>query len=277
MDNIIKYMIDEDLGFNDITTDALIPSEKIAKAKIISKSTGIIAGIKVVKSIFEEYGLEISTFKEDGEKVSLGDIILEITGSARDILSLERTVLNLLMRMSGIATITSKMVLKVKNMGLNVKIAGTRKTSPALHKFDKMAIAIGGGDTHRFRLDDMILIKDNHIAVVGSVSKAIELAKEKCSFTKKIEVEVETTEDAIIASSLGVDIIMLDNMTPDYIKKTIATLEKQNLRKNILIDVSGRINEDNILEYAESGVDIISLGFITHSFNSLDISSTIEF
>jgi len=276
MDNIIKYMIDEDIGFTDITTDALIPPEKISKAKIISKDKGIIAGIKIAKSIFEKYDLEIATFKEDGDRVTSGDIILEINGSAKDILSLERTALNLIMRMSGIATITSKMVKNVRNMGLNVKIAGTRKTSPALHKFDKMAIAIGGGDTHRFRLDDMVLIKDNHITVVGSVPKAIELAKEKCSFTKKIEIEVENTEDAIIASNLGADIVMLDNMRPNDIKKTISILDKQNLRENVLIEVSGGITEDNILEYAESGVDIISLGFITHSVNSLDISLIIE-
>jgi nicotinate-nucleotide pyrophosphorylase (carboxylating) len=277
MDDIVKYMIDEDIGFSDITTDALIPHDKIANAQIISKDTGIIAGIDVVKSIFKEYGLEIAIFKEDGDKVAPGDTILEIKGSAKNILSLERTALNLMMRMSGIATITSKMISKVKSKSLNVKIAGTRKTSPALHKFDKMAIAIGGGDTHRFRLDDMVLIKDNHIAVVGSVSKAIEMTREKCSFTKKIEIEVETTEDAIIASDLGADIIMLDNMAPKTIKETIVVLEKKNLRKNVLIEVSGGITEDNILEYAESGVDIISLGFITHSFNSLDISLTIEF
>ncbi|MCL2115707.1 MAG: carboxylating nicotinate-nucleotide diphosphorylase [Methanobrevibacter sp.] len=276
MENIIKYMIDEDLGFSDITTNALIPHDKIAKAKIISKDRGIIAGINLAKSIFKEYGLEITCFKEDGDEINRKDIIMEITGSAKDILYLERTVLNLMMRMSGIATITSKMKLKVQNNGVNVKIAGTRKTSPALHKFDKMAIAIGGGDTHRFRLDDMVLIKDNHIAVVGSVSKAIELAKEKCSFTKKIEIEVETTEDAIIAATLGADIIMLDNMTPNNIKETIAVLDRQDLRENVFIEVSGGINENNILEYAESGVDIISLGFITHSFNSLDISLTFD-
>jgi nicotinate-nucleotide pyrophosphorylase (carboxylating) len=276
MDNIIKYMIDEDIGFNDITTEALIPHDKLAKAKIISKDNGIIAGVGIVKSIFEEYGLDIATFKEDGNKVTSGDVILDIKGSARDILSLERTALNLIMRMSGIATITSKMILKVKNNGLNVKIAGTRKTSPALHKLDKRAIAIAGGDTHRFRLDDLVLIKDNHIAIVGSVSKAIELAREKCSFTKKIEIEVENAKDAMIASSSGADIIMLDNMTPETIKKTITILDKENLRKNVLIEVSGGITEDNILEYANSGVDIISLGFITHSFNSLDISLIIE-
>ncbi|MCL2156617.1 MAG: carboxylating nicotinate-nucleotide diphosphorylase [Methanobrevibacter sp.] len=276
MDKIIKYMIDEDLGFSDITTNALINPEKTAKAKIISKDTGIIAGINVVKSIFDEYNMEIASFKEDGNKVNEGDLILEINGSAKDILSLERTVLNLIMRMSGIATITSKMISKVKNRGLNVKIAGTRKTSPALHKFDKMAIAIGGGDTHRFRLDDMVLIKDNHIAVVGSVGEAIEIAKKKCSFTKKIEIEVETPEDAIIASSSGADIIMLDNMTPIEIKRTIDILKKKKLRDNVLIEVSGGINQDNLVKYAESEVDIISLGFITHSFNSLDISLIVE-
>jgi len=200
-------------------------------------------------------------------------LILEIQGSARDILILERTTLNILMRMSGIASTTSKIVKKVnESSNSKIIIAGTRKTSPALQNFDKKAIAIGGGDTHRFRLDDMVLIKDNHIAIAGSISKAIALVKDSVSFTKKIEIEVENLEDAILASELGVDILMLDNMSPSEIKKVVAILTEKNLRNNVLIEVSGGINPDNILNYVNLGIDIISLGFLTHSIDSLDIS-----
>lgn len=276
MNDIIRYMIDEDKGFEDITTNALISDEKIAIAKIITKEKGIIAGVEVVKNIFERYGLNVTLFKKDGDEIAEGDIIFEINGLAKYILILERTALNLIMRMSGIATLTSNIVKKVKKYNPNIKIAGTRKTVPSLQKFDKKAIAIGGGDTHRFRLDDMILIKDNHIAAVGSISKAIELAKSNCSFTKKIEVEVEDPQDALIASKLGVDIIMLDNMAPNEIKNTLNSLNNENLRNNVLIEISGGINLDNIIEYAKLQVDIISLGFITHSVHSLDISLDIK-
>ena len=233
---------------------------------------GILAGIEIIKEMFLEYGIEIIFSKKDGDEIAKGDILLEIEGNARKILLLERTALNLLMRMSGVATITNRIVNKVHDVNPKIRVAGTRKTAPALQKYDKLAIAIGGGDSHRNALDDMILIKDNHIAVVGSVKKALELAKENNSFSKKIEIEVESTEDAIIACENGADIVMFDNMTPQEVQDTLNALEEKDLRKDVLIEISGGITEDNILDYAPLDVDIISLGSITHQASSLNFS-----
>lgn len=272
MDEIIRYMLREDEGFGDITSNALIPEDKIFYAKLISKDDGILAGIEIIKEMFFEYGIKIISSKKDGDVIAKGDILLEIEGNARKILLLERTALNLLMRMSGVATVTNRIVTKVKEVNPKIRVAGTRKTAPALQKFDKMAIAIGGGDPHRSALDDMILIKDNHIAVVGSVKEALELAKENNSFSKKIEIEVESTEDAIIACRNGADIVMLDNMSPEEASNTINALEENDLRKDVLIEISGGITEDNILDYAPLDVDIISLGSLTHATPSLNFS-----
>ena len=272
MDEIIKYMLREDEGFGDITSNALIPENKIFYAKLISKDDGILAGIEIIKEMFSEYDISIISSKNDGEKITKGDILLEIEGNARKILLLERTALNLLMRMSGVATKTNRIVKKVQEVNPKIRVAGTRKTAPALQKFDKLAISIGGGDPHRSALDDMILIKDNHIAVVGSVSDALKLAKENNSFSKKIEIEVESTEDAIIACENGADIVMFDNMSPQEAQNTLKKKKKKDLRKEVLIEISGGITEDNILDYAPLDVDIISLGSITHQASSLNFS-----
>jgi nicotinate-nucleotide pyrophosphorylase (carboxylating) len=176
------------------------------------------------------------------------------------------------MRMSGVATVTNRIVAKVNDANPKVRVAGTRKTAPALQKFDKLAIAIGGGDPHRNALDDMVLIKDNHIAVVGSVKDALLLAKENVSFSKKIEIEVESVEDALIACENGADIVMLDNMSPEEAQSTLNALKEKGLRENVLIEISGGITEDNILDYAPLDVDIISLGSITHQASSLNFS-----
>ena len=272
MDEIIKYMLREDEGFGDITSNALIPENKIFYAKLITKDDGILAGIEIIKEMFLEYGVEIISSKNDGDEISKGDVLLELEGNARKILLLERTALNLLMRMSGVATLTNRIVNKVHDVNPKIRVAGTRKTAPALQNYDKLAISIGGGDTHRNALDDMVLIKDNHIAVVGSVKKALELAKENNSFSKKIEIEVESTEDAIIACENGADIVMFDNMSPDEAQDTLNALDENDLRKDVLIEISGGITEDNILDYAPLDVDIISLGSITHQASSLNFS-----
>ena len=272
MDEIIEYMLREDEGFGDITSNALIPENKVFYAKLISKDDGILAGIEIIKEMFLEYGIEIISSKDDGDAIKKGDILLEIEGNARRILLLERTALNLLMRMSGVATVTNRIVAKVNDANPKVRVAGTRKTAPALQKFDKLAIAIGGGDPHRNALDDMVLIKDNHIAVVGSVKDALLLAKENVSFSKKIEIEVESVEDAIIACENGADIVMLDNMSPEEAQSTLNSLKEKGLRENVLIEISGGITEDNILDYAPLDVDIISLGSITHQASSLNFS-----
>ena len=272
MDEIIRYMLREDEGFGDITSNVLIPENKVFYAKIISKDDGILAGIEIIKEIFLEYGIDIISSKSDGDEIASGDILLEIEGNARKILLLERTALNLLMRMSGVATITNRIATNVHDVNPKVRVAGTRKTAPALQKFDKIAIGVGGGDPHRFALDDMVLIKDNHIAVVGSVKKALELAKENISFSKKIEIEVETTEDAIVACENGADIVMFDNMSPEIAQNTLKALEEMDLRKNVLIEISGGITGDNILDYAQLDADIISLGSLTHATPSLNFS-----
>jgi nicotinate-nucleotide pyrophosphorylase (carboxylating) len=268
---IIK-MIYLDIGFEDLTTNALISPDTMIKARIICKESGILAGVDLTRSIFQEFSIKPSIKKFDGEVVSSEDTIMEIQGDARTILSIERTVLNLLMRMSGISTITAKLVEDVKKVNSNIIVAGTRKTTPGLQFLEKEAIKLGGGDTHRFRLDDCILIKDNHITLVGGVKTAVQKAKDYASFTKKVEVEVESTKDALEAAITGADIVMLDNMNPVEVKNVLTALENKNLRNNILIEVSGGINPDNVVQYAKTDVDIISTGFITHSSRSLDMS-----
>jgi len=268
---IIK-MVYQDIGFEDLTTNALINPNTIIKAKIISREAGILSGVELSSSIFQEFYIKTIIKKLDGESVVADETVMEIEGDARTILSVERTVLNIIMRMSGISTITRKLVKIVRKVDNRVIVAGTRKTTPGLQFFEKEAIRLGGGDTHRFRLDDSILIKDNHIAIVGSVKKAVEKAKKYVSFTKKVEVEVESIGDALEAVISGADIVMLDNMDPNEVRNVVNVLDNKNLRNKILIEVSGGINPDNILDYAKTGVDVISTGYITHSARSLDMS-----
>ncbi len=268
---IIK-MIYQDIGFEDITTNALINPDTLIKAKIVSREDGILSGVDLASSIFNEFSIKTVIEKFDGEHIVADDTVMEMEGDARTILSIERTVLNILMRMSGITTITRELVDIVGNVDNRVIIAGTRKTTPGLQIFEKEAIRLGGGDTHRFRLDDSVLIKDNHLAIVGSVRKAVEKAKKYVSFTKKVEIEVESIDDALEAAISGADIVMLDNMNPSEVTDVVNTLINKNLREKILIEVSGGINPDNIAYYAETGVDVISTGYITHSARSLDMS-----
>lgn len=276
MDNIINYILEEDEGFSDITSNALIDKDYNVSGQIISKDTGIAAGMDIVYDIFDNKGVEVTKLVEDGSLINKGDVLFELLGNARDILLLERTALNISMRMSGVATSTYNIIKKVQDINPNIRIAGTRKTSPAFAKFDKEAISIGGGDTHRFALDDMVLIKDNHIATVGSVEEALKRAIENTSFTKKIEIEVENIDDAVLVAQMGADIIMLDNFNPDDISECLNKLEELGLRDNVLIEVSGGITKNNILDYAGLNIDIISLGALTHSTRSLDFSLRID-
>lgn len=272
MDEIIKYMLAEDEGYGDITSNALINSDIVVEGFILSKDTGILAGINIIKEIFEEYNVSILSSLNNGDIIKPGDRLIEFKGLAKTILLIERTVLNLLMRMSGVATKTFNIVNEVHKINPNLKIAGTRKTSPALQKFDKEAIIIGGGDPHRNGLDDMVLIKDNHIAIVGGVAEALKLAHCNVSFSKKIEIEVENSDDAVIAAKNGADIVMFDNMNPDEALKTLNILKNEGLRDNVLVELSGGITEETILNYASLDVDIISLGALTHSTRSLNFS-----
>ena len=274
-DNRIIENIYDDIGFEDITTNSLIPDEKWAQAEILCKEDGILAGMEVAHYIIDEFDLNISSTYLDGDVIHKGDVILEFEGRAKDILMVERSILNYLMHLSGIATIVRKTCDKVHEINPDIRVACTRKTTPGLQKLEKKAVEIGGGDTHRFKLDDCVLIKDNHIQVVGGVIESIELAKEKVSFTKKIEIEVESEDDAIRASMFGADIVMLDNMSPKEIKSVLNTLSERRLRNDVIIEVSGGITPDNITDYAQLDVDVISSGFITNSTKSLDLSLNI--
>jgi len=262
----------EDLGMGDVTTEAVVPAEVMVSAHMIAKEPMVVAGLYEVSVIFEAIGVNFKAKARDGEKVDAGTVLAEVYGRARDILSAERTVLNILMRMSGIATQTRRLVETVRKAGFNVRIAATRKTAPGLRLLDKRAVAIGGGDPHRFRLDDAVLIKDNHVRVAGGVREAVQRARSATSFSKKIEVEVQSLEEALEAAECGVDILMLDNMSVEEAKRTIEALEDRGLRGKVVIEVSGRIDEKNILEYAELGPDVISVGSLTHSVRAADIS-----
>lgn len=274
LDKIIKYMLDEDEGFGDVTSNAVVEEGKIVNAYIISKDEGILAGINIIRDLFEEYGVKVKFWLTEASKISKGDLLLAIEGDARTILLLERTALNLIMRMSGVATAANHYVNLVDNS--SVRVAGTRKTSPAIGKFDKYALKVGGADTHRFSLDDMVLIKDNHIAACGTPLETLLKAKENTSFSKKIEIEVETLDDAVECVENGADIVMLDNMNASQVKEVLDKLNELNIRQNSLIEVSGGITGDNISDYAGLGVDIISIGALTHSSRSLNFSLKIK-
>ena len=267
----ISYLlrfIEEDAPFGDVTSEVVIPEGTKARAVIIAKGDGIIAGVEEAEALFEHFGVKVSVRKRDGEEVKGGDVILELEGNVRAILLVERTALNIMGRMSGIASEVRNLVERVKAVNPKVRVAGTRKS--LLRPMDKKAILIGGGEPHRFSLSDAILIKDNHLALVP-LEEAIRRAKE-FSVYKVVEVEVENLEDAIKAARAGVDVIMLDNMRPKEIAETVEALRREGLRDRVKIEVSGGITPDNIEEYAKLDIDVISLGYLTHSVKNFDVS-----
>jgi len=259
--------ISEDIQGGDITS-VLLPKKKI-KAKIISRQEGVLAGVKFAGDIFRLKGCNVKIIKKDGAKLKSNQIILQISGNAGTVLSCERTALNLLSRMSGIATQTNFLVSKIRKINRKTKLYSTRKTAPGLRFFDKEAIMIGGGHKHRMSLNDMVMIKDNHLLVTNSMECIIKNARKR---HKHVEVEVENQRDAILAASSGATIVMLDNFSPIQIKKTITTLQKKKLRNKVKLEASGGINSKNITAYAKTGVDMISVGSITNSVKSLDLS-----
>jgi nicotinate-nucleotide pyrophosphorylase (carboxylating) len=269
--NKINKFLQEDVGQGDITT-TLIPPDTVIEAEVIAKEDGMIAGIEESVVLLQSQDFQVKPLVSDGENVKKKTVILRIVGDARTLLSIERTLLNLLSRMSGIATKTQCLIEKTRNAGYKTRIACTRKIAPGLLYFDKKATMIGGGDTHRLHLDDMVLIKDNHLAIIGDISEAVKKAQEIASFSKKIEIEVSSPDQALEAAKTGADVIMFDNFSPHKIEEAIALLKKKGLRDKVLIEASGGINEQNILKYAVTGVDIVSLGEITDSVRALDIS-----
>jgi len=268
----LLQLLVEDVGQGDVTSAAIVPVDCTAIAEVLAKAAGTVAGIEEVTILCEALGLQVKIEVVDGEAVKKGQVLIVISGDATTILTAERTMLNLLSRMSGIATATRCLTNKIKKAHLKTKVAATRKTAPGLLYFDKKAIITGGGDPHRLHLDDMVLIKDNHVAVAGNLEKAVKLAKKNASFSKKIEVEVTTASDALRAAELGADIIMLDNFEPIQIEEAVALLKKGGFDGRVLLEASGGITEENLLDYAAAGVDLISLGELTHSVKALNIS-----
>jgi nicotinate-nucleotide pyrophosphorylase (carboxylating) len=267
----LKQILAEDIGQGDVTAQAVIPPNLQVNAVVMAKAEGIAAGIEETGVLAEYLGLKVKVKVADGEKIRNKQVLIEISGDAQTLLSAERTMLNILSRMSGIATATRTLALKLEKSGSKAKIAATRKSAPGMLYFDKKAVTIGSGDSHRLHLDDMVLIKDNHLAIVGNVEEAVKKAKANASFTKKIEVEVTGAEDAVKSAKAGADVIMLDNFSPEQAKATSEMLKKAGFDE-VLLEVSGKITSETLLDYAKAQVDVISLGELTHSSKALDIS-----
>ena len=262
----------EDIGSGDVTSELMVSREARATGRIAAKEPCVLAGAQEAAEVFRELGLRVEQLKDDGARLDRGDLVLTVEGQARALLTGERLALNFLMRMSGIATLTSGLLERCREVNPDVRIAATRKTTPGYRSFEKKAVSIGGGDPHRFGLDDAILIKDNHIVMAGGVREALRNAR-RASFTKTVEVEVENEEDARAAAEEGADIVMLDNFEPSEGSRVAGLL--RNIRPDIVIEVSGGIRPENIEEFAPYA-DVISLGWLTHSVRSIDFSMSVE-
>lgn len=264
----IESFIEEDLGYDDVSC-TIVP-DRPAEAIIFTKEDCTVAGIDEAISIFFYFGIQAETDFEDGDQLKKGDIIFRLSGGAVSILRAERISLNFLGHLSGIATLTKKCTDIVRKHSEATRVACTRKTTPGIRKFEKLAVAAGGGDTHRFNLSDAVMIKDNHVKLMG-IEAAVRAAK-KTSFTRKIEVEVESAQDAVLAAGLGADIIMLDNMQPEAVKEALKILEEKGLRNSVIVEASGGISLENLEAYAKIGVDVISMGSLIHKSSWIDIS-----
>ena len=273
----LKSFIREDIGHADITSDALVDPEMLAEASILCKEEAVVAGVEEALSLLRLAGCEGSAKVQDGGHTTARKEILLAHGPARSLLSIERTLLNLISHMSGVATATAELVSTAKReSGGKVRVACTRKTLPGLRHFEKRAVELGGGDTHRLRLDDAVLIKDNHLTLAGSIRETVRKAKTRVSFTKKIEVEATTPDQAVEAAEAGADIVLLDNMTTQEIQRSLSLLEAKSLRERVLVEASGGITRENIASYAKTGVDVVSVGAITHSARAIDMSMEVH-
>ena len=267
MDESIKLALKEDITSEDISTNAIYKNDRLAEVSLYSKEDGILAGLDVFKRVFEllDNSVEFTEYKKDGDKLLNKDLILKIRADIKTILSAERTALNYLQRMSGIATYTQKMMEALDDK--NIKLLDTRKTTPNMRIFEKYAVRVGGGYNHRYNLSDAIMLKDNHINAAGSITEAIKLAREYSPFIKKIEIDVEDLKGVEEAVRAGADIIMLDNMDIETIKKAIKIINKQ-----AIIECSGNVDITNINRFKGLEIDYISSGAITHSAKILDLS-----
>jgi len=275
-ESLIRFLR-EDIGQGDLTSEYLVDEDSKSTSFITCKSeVAVVAGLEEAHTLFDICNCESKALVKDGDSVRKGRKVMMIRGNTKSILKAERTALNLIMRMSGIATDTKKFVDIAKTVSNDIKITGTRKTAPGLRFFDKKSIELGGGYAHRNTLSEMILIKDNHLAVTNSISHCISTAKTKSSNNIVIECEVSDTRASIEAIKSGADIIMLDNFSPQEAHKTISYLRRSGLRSKIQVEISGGVNLSNIKDYASALPDMISVGSLTHSSKSIDFSMEIN-
>ena len=267
VDNLIKTALLEDINYVDITTDYHIPEDQKNEAKFLAKADGVLCGIEVALRVFTliQPDFQYEVFIHDGEEVKKGDIIAKIKGKTRTILKGERTALNLLQHMSGISSMTNRIVKIVE--GTNASIADTRKTLPGMRPLQKYAVTVGGGKNHRFNLSDAAMLKDNHVDAGGGITNAVTKLRTKLGHMAKVELEVRTLDELREALSVDVDVIMLDNMDNDTMREAVKIADGK-----ALLEASGGITEETIRGVAETGVDIISIGALTHSVKAFDIS-----
>ncbi len=271
LERFIRMALEEDIGFGDITTAATVDPDKMACGNFVAKSDGVFCGTDVIECIFGRIFTDTKAefYYKDGDKVEKGDIICRVEGNARSLLTGERIALNIVQHLSGIASYTAETVKKVE--GTKAAITDTRKTAPGMRFLEKYAVRIGGGSNHRYNLSNGMLIKDNHIAAAGGIVNAISLAKKNASHLLKIEVEVETIEDMLVAIDAGADVVMLDNMGYEDIERAVKLADGR-----VKIEASGNMDEKDIGKIAHLGVDIISVGALTHSVRAFDISLKLE-
>ena len=271
IDKIITTALEEDIHYVDVTTDYLLDDEHTSEAYYLAKDTGVLCGIDIAKRVFELAGgnVTMEILKKDGETVQKGDILARMKGSTKTLLKGERTALNLLQHMSGIATATNKAVEIVS--GTKASIADTRKTLPGMRPLQKYAVTVGGGRNHRYNLSDAAMLKDNHVDAGGGIANAVSKLKSKLGHMTKVELEVRNLDELNQALEAGVDVIMLDNMSPELMKQAVDITAGK-----ALLEASGGITDETLREIAETGVDIISMGALTHSVKAFDISLKIK-
>lgn len=271
VDNLIKTALLEDINYCDVTTDYLIPADQMGKGRLVAKAEGILCGAEVAARVFEliDSDIKIEILIKDGESVKYGDEIMRFEGRTASLLKGERTALNLIQHMSGISTAANQAMRLVE--GTNASIADTRKTLPGLRPLQKYAVMTGGAKNHRYNLSDAAMLKDNHIDAAGGITAAVTALRKKIGHMTKIEVETRNLDELREALSVGADIIMLDNMSPELMKEAVAITDGK-----AVLEASGGITNETLREVAESGVDIISIGALTHSVKAFDISMYIK-
>ena len=271
-EGLVRQALLEDLGgAGDVTTDSIVPAGTLGRGTIVAREAGTVAGLEIAREVFAQLdpSLDVQLQVKDGDQVVAGQPLLTLRGSARVILTGERVALNLLARMCGIATATRRVASLIE--GTRARVVCTRKTTPGLRALEKYAVRMGGGSNHRFGLDDAILIKDNHVAVAGGVRRAVEQARERAGHMLKIEVEVDTLEQLNEALDCRIDAVLLDNMAPATLRKAVALVDGR-----VTTEASGGITLENVRAVAETGVDLISMGSLTHSVRQMDLSMEME-